>query len=144
METTRRPAPESRPEPVRMAAVAPTPPDSSSAIEPPADIASGDATSEAERPRTAAPLQPARQLRGDVPLPPARPFDLGSNRGGALVVAAAAPAPARSRAILPPRRPELHASAGKALYFADERSPRARSGARRALDNVKPVKAKDE
>ena len=93
--------------------------------------------------RPTAPLPPARLPHGDVPLPPPRPFDLGSASRSAFVVAAVA-APPSGRAVLPPRRPELHASAGKALYFAEERRARDKSEALGALKKVKSAKARDE
>jgi rare lipoprotein A len=89
------------PEPIRVAAAAPE--------APPAPT----------RPlRTAVAL---RQPRGAVPLPPPRPFDLGSIRAS-TAVARDAHRPARPTAqalALPPRRPVLQASAEKALYFSD-------------------------
>ena len=125
IETPRRAAPEPKPEPVHVAAAVPNPPVDSPALEPPRDVGS-----EAE-----APLPPIRLPRGDVPLPPSRPFDLGANRGALIVAAVAAPPPAR--AVLPPRRPELHASAGKALYFAEAGRSPDKSGAVRALEKVR-------
>ena len=134
IETARRPAPPPapEPEPVRVAAVAPTPPADLPAVEP----------APSETSRAEAPLPPLRVPHGDVPLPPSRPFDLGSNRSALVVAAVAASAPAH--AVLPPPRPELHASAGKALYFAEERRPRDRSAALGALKKVKSVKARDD
>ena len=146
VETASRPAPRPEPEPVRVAAVEPPPaetaPAETPAIEPPRDVPSREAAPEAESSRAEAPLPPIRQLRGDVPLPPSRPFDLGANRSAFVVAAVAAPASAH--AVLPPRRPELHASAGKALYFAEGRPLRDASGAVRALDKVKSPRARDE
>jgi hypothetical protein len=101
-------------------------------------VGSQDEAPDAGSTRAEAPLPPIRQLRGDVPLPPSRPFDLGAS---AMVVAAVA-APAPAHAVLPPRRPELHASAGKALYFTGGRPPRDTSGAVRALEKVKAFKDK--
>jgi hypothetical protein len=94
------PAPEPQPEPVRVAAVAP---------EPPADI-----------PRVPQRASAAiRQPSGPVPLPPSRPFDLGDNRRAVVVVAAGASQP--QHVAMPPRRPDLHASAERerAFYFSD-------------------------
>jgi rare lipoprotein A len=142
IETASRPAPEPKPEPVRLAAAPPAPPVDSPAIEPPRDVGSGDLASGDDSPRAEAPLPPLRQPRGEVPLPPSRPFDLGANRSSALVVAAAAPA--HAHAILPPRRPELHASAGKALYFDEAGRLPDKRGALRALERVKPPKARDK
>jgi rare lipoprotein A len=133
------PAPAPEPEPVRVAAVAPTPPVESPPIEQPEDAARAI---EAPRVEEEAPLppMPIRQPRGDIPLPPSRPFDLGANRNALAVAAASPPA----RAVLPPQRPELHASAGKALYFAEQPPARSKSRVLGALEKVKSFKAKDE
>jgi rare lipoprotein A len=58
-----------------------------------------------------------RQPRGPVPVPPSRPFDLGSDRSANLTVAVSIAQPAHI--VTPPRRPELHASAEKALYLVN-------------------------
>ena len=63
-----------------------------------------------------------RQPHGAVPLPPSRPFDLGSNRSS-FVVAAVAASPSE-RVVMPPHRPDLQASAEKALYFSAQLPPR--------------------
>ena len=97
------PEPEPEPEPVRVAAVAEAP-----------------AAETAPTPE-AAPVA-IRQPHGAVPLPPSRPFDLGSNRSN-LVVAAVATSSAE-RIVMPPRRPDLQASAEKALYFSAQLPPR--------------------
>ncbi len=104
IEVARRPAPE--PEPVRMAAIAPAP-----APEPPRETPPA-----VESPDADAPLPPLRVPGGAVPLPPPRPFDLGSNRS-AFMVAAVATSPS-PHAVTPPRRPELHASAERAIYHS--------------------------
>jgi rare lipoprotein A len=112
------PAPEPEPEPVRVAAVAEAP------------------TADAAPVSEAAPVA-VRQPHGPVPLPPARPFDLGSNRG-ALIVAAVAPS-SSERVVMPPRRPDLQASAEKALYFSDPvRLPPKRPSAS-AFERLKPT-----
>jgi rare lipoprotein A len=129
VEVTSRPPPAPEPEPPasRVAAVADQP-----AVEtPPADIPEAEASSP----------PPTRQRRGDVPLPPQRPFDLGSNRS-AFVVAAVAASP-RAHAVMPPRRPELHARAGKALDLAVERPSRDKKVALRTLGKLKSSKADD-
>jgi rare lipoprotein A len=87
------PAPE--PEPIRVAALAPAP-------EP-----------VRETPRTLPSEVPWRH--GAVPLPPARPFDLGSSQTSTVVAVSLQPKPAPV-AVMPPRRPLLQASAEKALY----------------------------
>jgi rare lipoprotein A len=102
------PAPEPQPEPVRVAALAPVP--------------------AAEAPRTPERASVAiRQPSGPVPLPPPRPFDLGVNRSSFAVAAAVASQP--QHAVLPPRRPDLQASAQKALYFSDLAARRLRAPA---------------
>jgi rare lipoprotein A len=119
------PAPEPEPPAPRVAAVAAQP-----AVEPsPADVPQAEASSS----------PPIRQRRGDVPLPPQRPFDLGSNRSAFVVAAAAASPPAR--AVMPPRRPEVHAGAGKGLYLAEERPPRDKKVALRTLGKSKSSKS---
>jgi rare lipoprotein A len=113
------PAPQPEPEPVRVAAVAEAPAETAPVPEPPA--------------------APIRQPRGDVPLPPSRPFDLGSNRSS-LVVAAAAVSSAE-RAVMPPRRPDLQASAEKALYYAEPARLRRKTPPAGAFDRLKPLKS---
>ncbi len=90
--------PEPEPEPVRVASVAEAPAPETAPIPEAAPVA-------------------IRQPHGAIPLPPSRPFDLGSNRS-TLVVAAVATSPAE-RAVMPPRRPDLQASAEKALYLSE-------------------------
>jgi rare lipoprotein A len=109
------PAPAARPkhapEPVRVAAAEPppVPPEPIEGAPPPVP----------ERPRAVrearATALAIRQPRGPVPLPPARPFDLGEIRGTTLVAVATRPKPP-SLAVLPPRRSLLQASAERALY----------------------------
>jgi len=128
IEVASRPAPAPEPEPVRMAAIAPAP-----APEPPRDAAPA-----VESPDVEAPLPPLRVPGGAVPLPPARPFDLGSNRS-AFVVAALG-ASSSTRAVLPPRRPELHASADKAPRHSGPALLPPRRPASAARDHLKPAK----
>jgi rare lipoprotein A len=125
------PAPEPKPEPVRMAAIAPAP-----APEPPREAAPAIETPDVE-----APLPPLRVPGGAVPLPPPRPFDLGSNRSAFVVAAVARSSPVSSaRAVMPPRRPELHASAERALYYVGPvRLPPKRPTS--AFDRVKGAKS---
>ena len=91
------PVPEPQPEPMRVAAVAPAPP--------------------AEIPTVPQRASAAiRQPNVAVPLPPSRPFDLGVNRKAVVLVAAGALQP--QHVVMPPRRPDLHASAERAFYFS--------------------------
>ena len=85
------------------------------------------------------PPAPIRQPHFAVPLPPARPFDLGGNPGG-LVVATGSP-PRSFAAVMPPRRPTLQASAERALYFSDPALSRLKPRPRGAFERLKPVKA---
>jgi rare lipoprotein A len=114
------PAPEPEPEPVRVAAVAEAP-----------------AAETAPTPE-AAPVA-IRQPHGAVPLPPSRPFDLGSNRSN-LVVAAVATSPGE-RIVMPPRRPDLQASAEKALYFSEPARLRRQKSPTGAFDRLKAAKS---
>jgi rare lipoprotein A len=114
------PAPEPEPEPVRVAAVAEAP-----------------SVETAPTPE-AAPVA-IRQPHAAVPLPPARPFDLGSNRSN-LVVAAVAASPSE-RIVMPPRRPDLQASAEKALYFSEPAHSRRKNPPAGAFDRLKSVKS---
>jgi rare lipoprotein A len=101
-EVSSQPAP--APEPARVAAVAEAP------------------AGETGPPIPEAEPVAIRQPQGAVPLPPSRPFDFGSNRN-TLVVAAATASPAE-RAVMPPRRPDLQASAEKAIYFSAQLPPK--------------------
>ncbi len=95
-----------QPEPVRVAAAQPE-------------------TQPAPEPETAKPSRTALALfqHRVVPLPPSRPFDLGSIRAATVVMVASRPKPTQV-AVMPPRRPLLQASAEKALYFSDPQSDR--------------------
>ena len=110
------------PELIRVAAAEPAPaPESSREESPPAMI-------------------PIRQPRFPVPLPPARPFDLGAIRS-TIVMAAASP-PRLAPTVMPPRRHDVQASAEKALYFSPVPPVRRlKSQQRGAFDRVKPAKA---
>src|ERR1700689_3546152 len=120
VQVASRPAPAPEPEPVRVAAVAEAP-----------------AAETAPTPE-AAPVA-IRQPHGAVPLPPSRPFDLGSNRSN-LVVAAVATSPGE-RTVMPPRRPDLQASAEKALYFSEPARLRRQKPPTGAFDRLKAAKS---
>jgi rare lipoprotein A len=120
VQVASRPAPAPEPEPVRVAAVAEAP------------------AAETAPTLEAAPVA-IRQPHGAVPLPPSRPFDLGSNRSN-LVVAAVATSPGE-RIVMPPRRPDLQASAEKALYFSEPARLRRQKTPTGAFDRLKAAKS---
>ncbi len=117
------PPPPPAPEPVQVAVAAAEP----EPIRPPAAIA-------------------IRQPHEAVPLPPPRPFDLGAAKSPSVArLGAPAKASTAAAGVLPPKRPELHASAEKALYFSDSDSESSRvkrlTGA--AFDRVRPAGGTD-
>jgi rare lipoprotein A len=119
-----------RPLPVAPAPIAPPPPE-------PVEVAAAEAPLPPEPIRTP-PVVAMRRLHGAVPLPPPRPFDLGDAERRS---AAAQPWPKPTSAVasvLPPRRPERHASVDKALYFADTSSDPMTRLLRAAFGRVKP------
>ena len=120
------------PEPVRVAAA---PVDSG-----PAPVESGDSD-----PLPPEPIRSVHLTKGAVPLPPPRPFDLSQSRNSTVV---AAPASASSvsptrlssvRAVMPPRRSELHASAEKAPTFGPVLPPKKPAAS--AFDRLKGSKS---
>jgi rare lipoprotein A len=116
------PQPEPEPEPIRVASAPPPP-------LPPEPIREARATAVA-----------IRQPRLPVPLPPARPFDLGAAHGATVVaVTLHQPKPAPI-AVLPPRRPIMQASAEKALYFCDPSADRVKRLTQGAFGRVTPAK----
>ena len=121
------------PEPVRVAAA---PVDSG-----PAPVESGDSD-----PLPPEPIRSVHLTKGAVPLPPPRPFDLSLSRNSTVV---AAPASASSvsptrlssvRAVTPPRRSELHASAEKAPTYSAPVLPPKKPAAG-AFDRLKGSKS---
>ena len=115
-----QPAPQAAPEPAEAASPAPSAP--APEPEPVRVAAVADAPSDEATPAPEAAPVAVRQPHGAVPLPPSRPFDLGSHRSS-FVVAAVAASPSE-RVVMPPHRPDLRASAEKALYFAAQLPPR--------------------
>jgi rare lipoprotein A len=118
------PAPEPQPEPVRAAAAEPEPVRAAAAEPEPVRAAAAEpepvlvAAAEPEPPP--APVRETTKVsfafrHGTVPLPPSRPFDLGSIHSPIVVAVASQPRPTPV-GVMPPRRPLLQASAEKALY----------------------------
>ena len=124
------PAPYMPPPPPPVERVAPPPP-------PPPAVQLAAAEPEPARPPAPAAYHEPREA---VPLPPPRPFDLGEPRRASVAALAAPARPARETAsVLPPRRPEQHASAERALYFSDPASDRVKRLTRAALEKIKPL-----
>jgi rare lipoprotein A len=127
------PEPPPPPEPIRVAAAPvhadPTPTDSGdSDPSPPESI-------------------PSHLVKGAVPLPPPRPFDLSLSRSS-TIVAAAAPSSSGSsmrvssaHAVVPPHRPELHASAERALYYSGSVRLPPKKPTTGAFDRLKSAKS---
>jgi rare lipoprotein A len=127
------PEPAPPPEPVRVAAA----PDDPSAA--PAEASDAD-------PTPPEPIHSAHLAKGLVPLPPPRPFDLSMNRRASTVAVAFAPSSSPAHvssmhAAIPPRRPELHASAERALSYpgAVRLPPKKPTGG--AFDRPKPIRS---
>jgi rare lipoprotein A len=133
------PEPRPPPEPVRVAA-------------PPTDSGAAPVDSSDADPLPPESIHSAHLTKGAVPLPPPRPFDLSMNRSSAVTVAAV---PLRSvssmhassthassmHAVIPPRRPELHASAEKAHYASESVLLPPRKPTRGAADRLKSSKS---
>ena len=126
------PAPPPPPEPVRLA----TAPIDTGA----APTESGDAD----------PLPPepihSHLAKGAVPLPPPRPYDLSLSRSSTVMAAAGSSSAgssmrvASAHAVVPPRRPELHASAERALYYSGPVRLPPKKPTNGAFDHVKSAK----
>jgi len=122
-----RPPPPPLPDPIIRVAAPPPPPEPAREV-PPEPIREARATAIA-----------VRQPRGPVPLPPARPFDLGAAHGLTVVAVALHQPKAAPVAVLPPRRPLVQATAEKALYFSDPSADRVKRLTQRAFDRVTPT-----
>ena len=131
------------PEPVRVAAPVPAP-ETAPSLETPRDTAPAGAAD--TDPLPPEPIRSSRLAKGAAPLPPSRPFDLSLSRGAGVVAAAAfrPPAPATRAssisAVAPPRRPELHASAERALYYSGPVRLPPTKPATGAFEHVKSAK----
>jgi rare lipoprotein A len=125
------PEPPPPPEPVRVAAA---PVDSGAA---PPESADAD-------PTPPEPIRSSRLTRAPVPLPPSRPFDLSLSRSRTVVAAATSVSSMRvstTHAVMPPRRPELHASAERALYYSGPVRLPPKKPTTGAFDHMKPAKS---
>jgi hypothetical protein len=140
------PAPEPLPVQVASAPEPSPPPDPVRVAAAPVDSGAGPTESGDTDPTPPEPLRSAHPTRGVVPLPPPRPFDLSLSRGSTIV--AAAPHASGSsmrvssvRAIEPPRRPELHASAERALYYSGPVRLPPKKPPTSAFDRLRPAKS---
>ena len=129
------PAPAPEPPPVQVAS-RPEPPPSPPE---PVRVAAAPAEADDAGPLPPAPIRNVRQPSGPVPLPPPRPFDLGSNRSALVVAAVAASSPTH---VMPPRRPDLHASAERALYYSEPARLPPKKPTTNAFDRLKAKAAR--
>jgi rare lipoprotein A len=117
------PAPAQEPPPIQVASAPAPPPQLEPVRVPAAPVDSGAAPTESADtdPSPPQPIRFAHLTRGGVPLPPPRPFDLSLIRHSTVVAAAASPSSGSSirvssaHAVVPPHRPELHASVERGL-----------------------------
>ena len=129
-------APEPAPPPPEPVQVAAAPVDSG-----PAPAESGDAD-----PSPPAPIPSIRQPRGAVPLPPPRPFDLSLSRSLTVMAAAGSSSSGSSmrvatgHTVVPPRRPELHASAERSLAYSGPVRLPPKKPTTGAFDHIKSAK----
>jgi rare lipoprotein A len=140
------PAPAPEPPPVQVATAPEPPPPPEPVRVAAAPVHSGAAPTESGEtdPSPPEPIRSAHLTRGAVPLPPSRPFDLSLSRTSTVVATASSSSGSSMgvssvRAVVPPRRPELHASAERALYYSGpvRLPPKKPTG---AFDHVKSAK----
>jgi rare lipoprotein A len=141
------PAPEPPPVQVASAPEPPPPPEPVRVAAAPVDSGAPPTESGDTDPSPPEPIRSAHLTRGAVPLPPPRPFDLSLSRSSKVVAVAASSSSGSStrisslHAVVPPRRPELHASAERALYYSGpiRLPPKKPTGG--AFDHLKPAKS---
>ena len=143
------PAPTPEPPPVQVASAPepPPPPEPVRVAAAPVDSGAPPTESGDTDPLPPEPIRSAHLTRGAVPLPPPRPFDLSLSRSSKVVAVAASSSSGAStpissvRAVVPPRRPELHASAERALSYSGpvRLPPKKPTGG--AFDRLKPAKS---
>src|SRR6202044_2083750 len=148
-EAQQTPAPAPEPPPVQVASTPepPPPPEPVRVAAAPVDSGAAPTESGDTDPLPPEPIRSAHLTRGAVPLPPPRPFDLSLSRSSKVVAGAASSSSGSStrissvRVVVPPRRPELHASAERALYYSGpvRLPPKKPTGG--AFDHLKPAKS---
>src|SRR5271166_3165775 len=107
------------PEPIRIAEIGPVRVADTDPVRvaEPVRVADVEPPPAPERVRMAPPAAiPMHQPKGPVPLPPPRPFDLGTPHDWSVAAVAPPARPAASLDVLRPRRPLVQATAEKALY----------------------------
>ena len=142
------PAPAPEPAPVQAASAPeppPPPPEPVRVAAAPVDSGAASAGSGDTDPVPPEPIRSAHLTKGAVPLPPPRPFDLSLRRSSTIVATAASSSSSRpstrvasAHAVAPPRRPDLHASAERALSGSVRLPPKKPTTG--ALDRAKPAK----
>jgi rare lipoprotein A len=140
------PAPAPEPPPVQVASAPepPPPPEPVRVAAAPVDAVDAPTESADTDPSPPEPIRFAHLTRGAVPLPPPRPFDLSLRRTSTVVATTSSSSGSSMRissahAVVPPRRPELHASAERALTYSGpvRLPPKKPTG---AFDRVKSAK----
>ena len=138
------PAPAPEPPPVQVASAPepPPPPEPIRVAAAPANSAPALPDSNDTDPSPPEPIHSAHLSRGPVPLPPPRPFDLSSAKRNSVLPAAVGSSSAVSVArVAPPRRPELHASAERALYYSGPVRLPPKKPTTGAFDHLKSAKS---
>jgi rare lipoprotein A len=139
-----QPAPPPEPPPVQVASAPEPPPPPEPVRVAAAPVESGAAAPESgdTDPSPPEPIRSAHLTRGAVPLPPPRPFDLSlTNRRPVVVTAVGSSSSVSVARVVPPRRPELHASAERALYYSGPVRLPPRKPTTGAFDRLKPSKS---
>jgi rare lipoprotein A len=131
------PAPAPEPPPVQVASAPEPPPPPPE----PVRVAATPAETGDEHPTPPEPIRSIRQPSSAVPLPPPRPFDLSSNRSVVVAAVAKSSTVSSARLIVPPHRPEIHASAERALYYSGSVRLPPKKPTTGAFDHLKSAKS---
>jgi rare lipoprotein A len=139
-----QPQPQAQPAPAR--APEPPPVQIASAPEPPPPpepvrVAAPAAEAGDAEPLPPEPIRSAHLTRGAVPLPPARPFDLSSDRSLVVAAAVGSSSSLPVARVVPPRRPELHVSAERALYYSGPVRLPPKKPTTGAFDHMRPARS---
>jgi rare lipoprotein A len=141
------PAPAPEPPPVQVASAPepPPPPEPVRVAAAPVDSGASPAESGDADPSPPESI-PSHLVKGAVPLPPPRPFDLSLSRSSTVVAAASSSSASSMRvssahAVVPPPRPELHASAERALYYSGSVRLPPKKPTTGAFDRLKSAKS---